>query len=67
MCKVRTLEKIQRFMRAKTFYNFKKTQVRDKLKIRAMIKYITIQNMTMSKSITMMKKKNMKINLRLLI
>lgn len=54
-------------MRAKTFYNFKKTQVRDKLKIRAMIKYITIQNMTMSKSITMMKKKNMKINLRLLI
>lgn len=54
-------------MKAKTFYNFKKTQVRDKLKIRAMIKYITIQNMTMSKSITMMKKKNMKINLRLLI
>ena len=54
-------------MKAKTFYNFKKTQVRDKLKIRAMIKYITIQNMTMSKSITMMKKKNMKINLKLLI
>jgi len=67
MFKVRTPEKIQSFMKAKIFYNFKKTRVKDKLKIKATSRYIMIQNMTMSKSIIMMKKMIIKINLKHLI
>jgi hypothetical protein len=67
MYKVKTQEKIQKCMKAKIFYNFKKTQVKGKLKTKAMIKYIMILNMTMSILIIMMKRMNMKINKSLLI
>ena len=56
MFKVKIQEKIQSFMKAKIFYNFKKTRVKDKLKIKATSKYIMIPSMTMSKLIIMMKK-----------
>lgn len=48
MCKVKTQEKIQKLMKAKIFFNFKKTQVKDKLMTKATIKYTMIQNTIMS-------------------